>query len=116
MGNRPTLWIDSDVARSVPKVRQLAELALAKGVKVVIHAQVHLEQCRQVRAEAARKGRPFSQERIQAFLDQLTIEVAEAMIDRATAEAWAELIHQRFPADDAWKRAKLDAVRARLPP
>jgi hypothetical protein len=110
-----TLWIDSDVARSVPKVRQLAELAQAKGVKVVVHAHVHLEQCRQVREEAARVGKTFSPERMHTFLNQLGVEIAEAKIDRASAEAWAELLHERFPTSDAWKRAKLDAVRGRLP-
>jgi hypothetical protein len=110
-----TLWIDSDVARSVPKVRQLAELAQTKGVRVVVHAQVHLEQCRQVREDAARRGRPFAPERIQSFLDQLGIEVIEARIDRTTAEAWAELIHTRFPTETAWRQAKLSTVRARLP-
>jgi hypothetical protein len=110
-----TLWIDSDVARSVLKVRQLAELAQAKGVKVLVHAHVHLEQCRQVREQAARDGRVFSPERNQSFLDQLGIDIAEARIDRATAEAWAELLHRRFPDSAAWKSAKLSTVRARLP-
>lgn len=113
--NEATLWIDSDVARSVPKIRRLAELAQTKGVKVVVHAQVHLEQCRQVREHAARTGRPFSPERIASFLDQLGVEVASATLDRATAEAWAELLHVRFPTEAAWKQAKLGAVHARLP-
>ncbi len=110
-----TLWIDSDVARSAKRVRQLAELAQVKGVKVVVHAQVHLEQCRQTRELAAKAGKPFAPERMQSFLDQLGVEIAEAKLDRATAEAWAELLHNRFPTDEAWKQAKLGAVRARLP-
>lgn len=110
-----TLWIDSDIARSSKKVRQLAELAQSKGVKVEVHAQVHLEQCRQVREHAAKNGKPFAPELIQTFLQQVGVEVAEARLDRGTAEAWAELLHQRFPTDEAWKRAKLDTVLARLP-
>jgi hypothetical protein len=30
--------------------------------------------------------------------------------------AWATLLDQRHLYDDVWKQAKLDAVRARLPP
>ena len=109
------LWIDSDVARSAAKVRRLGELAHQKGVKVVVHAQVHLEQCRQVREHAARAGKAFSPRMMESFLDQLGIEIADATTDRATAEAWAELLHLRYPTSGAWKDAKLRAVRARLP-
>lgn len=75
------LWLDSNVARSVPKVRELAELAKRKGVRVVVHSQVHLEICRQQRE---RLGATFSQERVTSFLDQLNIEVVSAQED-ATA-------------------------------
>jgi len=110
-----TLWIDSDIARQTRKVAELAELAQVKGVRVVVHAHVHMEQCRQVREEAAKNGKVFAQERITSFLDQLNVEVEPATIDRTTAEAWAELLHQRFPRGEDWKRAKLSTVKARLP-
>lgn len=106
------LWLDSNVARSVPKVRQLAELAKRKGVQVLVHAQVHLEICRQQRE---RLGAAFSQERVTTFLDQLGIEVAAAQLDRAAAERWAEILDRRYPSSDAWKKAKLSAVKAKLP-
>jgi hypothetical protein len=109
------LWLDSDVARSTDKVRTLARLARRKGITVLVHAHVHMEQCRQVREHAARTGRPFDPGRMQSFLDQLDVQVAEAQLDRATAEAWAELLHDRFPTDADWKRAKLSTVRGRLP-
>jgi hypothetical protein len=36
------LWLDANVARNPHKVRELANLARAKGVVVLVHAQVHL--------------------------------------------------------------------------
>jgi hypothetical protein len=109
------LWLDTNVAWSARKVREIAALAQAKGVKVVVHAQVHLESCRQTRELAAKDGKRFSAERIRTFLQQLDVEVMEVSFDQATAEAWAELLHQRYPTDKAWQRAKLLSVRASLP-
>jgi len=106
------LWLDSNVARSVPKVRELADLAKRKGVRIVVPAQVHLEICRQQRE---RLGAAFSPELVTTFLDQLEIEVAGATLDRAAAERWAELLHRRYPTSDAWKKAKLHCVKAKLP-
>lgn len=106
------LWLDANVARSPQKVRQLANLARAKGIAVLVHAQVHLEICRQVRQ---RNGDAFDPQLIDSFLAGLDIAVAEAKLDRSTAEAWAEMIHRRYPTDSAWKAAKLSVVRARLP-
>lgn len=110
-----TLWLDTNVAWSARKVREIADLARAKGIKVVVHAQVHLESCRQTRELAARDGKSFSADRIRTFLQQLDVEVMEATLDQAAAEAWAELLHRRYPTDKAWKQAKLLAVKARLP-
>lgn len=110
-----TLWLDTSVAWSVPSVREIAKLAQRKGVKVVVHAQVHLETCRQRREAAARDGKSFSAGRIHSFLQQLDIEVVEASFDRATAEAWAELLHERYPTGKDWQRAKLLTVKASLP-
>ena len=106
------LWLDSNVAFDVPKVRQLAELAKQKGVRVMVHAQVHLEICRQQRE---RQGARFSPQLITTFLEQLGIEVASAQLDRAAAERWAELLNRRYPSKEAWKKAKLQAVKGRLP-
>lgn len=107
-----TLWLDSNVAFSVRKVARLAELAQKKGVRVVVHAQVHLETCRRQRVHL---GETFSQTIISSFLEQLGIEVVEARLDRAAAERWAAQLHQRYPTKEDWKQAKLRAVKARLP-
>lgn len=108
----PELWLDSNVALSATKVRQLAALAKRKGIAVRAHAQVHLELCRRARQ---REGDAFNPQRVDAYLSSLGITIAEAKLDRATAESWAKLLQDRFPTDDAWKKAKLSAVRARLP-
>lgn len=106
------LWVDSDVARSPKKLEGLVKLAQRKGVQVVVPAQVYLERCRQMREKA---GESFSPERFDSFIDQLGVEVVAAPLDRARAGAWAELLNRRYPKASDWKRAKLNAVRARLP-
>jgi hypothetical protein len=111
-----TLWLDTSVAWSAAKVREIAELASAKGIKVVVHAQVHLETCRQMREAAAKAGKSFSPERVRSFLQQLDIQVAQMIFDELKAEQWAELLHRRYPTSKAWKSAKLSTVKARLPP
>lgn len=93
-------------------MRELSKLAQRKGIAVVVHAQVHLEICRQVRV---REGAEFSQDLIDSFLETHRVPVIEAQLDRSTAEAWAELLQKRFPTSEAWKKAKLSAVKARLP-
>ncbi len=113
--SRKVLWLDSDIARSVRQARRLAELARAKGVRVVVSAQIHLEQCRQVRASAAKQGETFVQAKIDEFLRQTGIEVDPVTFDRFTAEVWAELLHERYSTDDAWRQAKLDSLKARIP-
>lgn len=106
------LWLDANVARNPTNVRTIQELAQKKGIAVVVPAQVHLEICRQMREK---KGAAFSQDRITSFLDQLGIQVVDTKLDRGTAEEWAALLNQRYPTSDAWKAAKLSAVKARLP-
>jgi hypothetical protein len=110
--DKPLLWLDSNVARSPGKVRELSKLAQQKGISVVVHAQVHLEICRQVRV---REGAEFSQELIDSFLETHRVPVIGAQLDRSAAESWAELLQKRFPTSEAWKKAKLSAVKARLP-
>ena len=106
------LWLDSNVARSQQKVRRIANLAKTKGIAVLAHAHVHLELCRQARQ---RMGDAFNPRFIESLLASLGITIADAKLDRATAEAWAAQLHARYPTDDDWKRAKLSSVRARLP-
>jgi len=108
----PTLWLDSNVARSPANVRELVGRAAPKGIRVVVPAQVHLEICRHVRE---REGSRFLPRLIDSFLAQLGIEVVEARLDRTTAEKWAELLNQRHPTSEAWKAAKLSSVKAKLP-
>lgn len=109
---RPTLWLDSNVARSPKDVRELVTKAHPKGIRVVVSAQVHLEICRQVRE---REGVDFSPQLIDSFLKQQGIEVIVAQLDRTTAETWAELLNGRYTTDAAWKAAKLASVKAKLP-
>jgi hypothetical protein len=106
------LWLDSDVARVPEKIREIAALANRKGVKVVVPAQVYLERNRQM---LERMGDQFSRKLFDDFIDQLGIDIVEVPLDRARAGVWAELLNRRFPTGDAWKRAKLSAIRARLP-
>lgn len=110
-----TLWLDTSVAWSAACVRVIADLAQTKGIKVVVHAQVHLESCRQTREFAARDGKSYSAARVRSFLQQLDIEVVDGSFDQATAEAWADLLHRRYPTSDDWRRAKLLTVKASLP-
>src|SRR4051794_6532985 len=70
----PTLWLDSNVARSPADIRELVKQAGPKGIRVVVPAQVHLEICRQVRE---RTGMQFSQQLVDSFLGQLGIDVIE---------------------------------------
>jgi hypothetical protein len=108
--NNPCLWLDSNVAWSPGKVRALATLAEKKGVRVVVHAQVHLEIWRQ---RNVRDGAEFDAQMIGSFLHQLGIQVFDAMLDRTAAERWGERLAQRY--GNEWPRAKLEAVKARLP-
>ncbi|WP_224245313.1 hypothetical protein [Hyalangium gracile] len=108
----PTLWLDSNVARSPADIRELVKRAGPKGIRVVVPAQVHLEICRQVREKT---GTQFSQQLIDTFLAQNGIEVVEARLDRTTAETWAEMLNQRFLTSELWKAAKLSSVKAKLP-
>ncbi|MFS8064737.1 MAG: hypothetical protein ACMG6S_00070 [Byssovorax sp.] len=93
-------------------MRELATLAKMRGVRVVVHAQVHLEICRQRRVK---DGEKFSPDLIDTYLKTLEIEVVDAKLDRAAAERWAELLSPRYPTEKAWKSAKLRSVKARLP-
>ena len=107
-----TLWLDSSVAYDTKRTRELSRAASGRGVRTVVHAHVHLEQCRQMRI-AARAA--FSASRIDSFLSQQGIEVATAVLDRGTAEAFAEQLSTRYPSYGAWQEAKRSAVRATLP-
>jgi len=110
--DRPTLWLDSNVARSPGKIRELFEKASPKGIRLVVPAQVYLEICRQVRES---QGAKFSLVRFDSFLEQQGIEVIGAQLDRTTAATWAELLNRRYPTRDEWKEAKLKSVKAKLP-
>ena len=124
-----SLWLDTNVAWSPPKVRKLGELARQKGVQVFVHAQIHLEIWRQ---RHIKDGEDFLADLIWDFLQQLGIKVFDVVLDQATAERWGERLAQRYPDDDwqmsrkiagkakhpkdmAWKTAKLSSVRAQLP-
>ena len=102
----PSLWIDTNVARSVTDLRTLCRLAQRKGVRVVVHPQVYLERRRQMRADCARDGREFSEVSFDGFLRQQHIEVRPLVLDQETAGAWADALHLRYPSNETWEAAK----------
>lgn len=108
--SKPSLWLDTNVAWSAKDVRELATLARKKGVRVVVHAQVHLEIWRQ---RNVKDGADFDAQLVDSYLRQLGIEVFDAMLDRTAAERWGERLARRY--EKGWPDAKLSAVKARLP-
>jgi hypothetical protein len=106
-----TLWLDTNVARSVQNVRTLGKLALKKGVRVVVHAHVYLENWRQMRVE---KKEAFSAQLIITLLEQYKITVFEMVLSQTVAERWGDLLAKRYPAADDWPKAKLKSIKARL--
>lgn len=108
--SNPSLWLDTNVAWSPGKVKDLATLAGKKGVRVVVHAQVHLEIWRQ---RNVKDGPDFDAQLVESYLQQLGIQVFDVMLDRAAAERWGERLAKRY--DKGWPDAKLSAVKAQLP-
>lgn len=113
MATDDLLWLDSSIIRmGIPKLRALTQLAREKSVRVVVHPHIHLEICRYLRQNSSR---PFSQQYIDQSLEQLGIAVEDFNLTMKSAETYAEMLHTRYPTSDAWKKAKLSSVRARLP-
>jgi hypothetical protein len=108
------LWADTNCARSVTDLRELARLAKAKGVQVAIPPQVYLERRRQMRAECTREGRPFKAPIFDGFLDRERIVVPAFVLDQKTAAAWADELDVRYPTDEAWERAKKGTIGGQL--
>jgi uncharacterized Zn-finger protein len=97
------LWIDTNVARSTVKMRDLSRLAQRKGVAVIVHPQVYLEMRRQMRVE---KNDGFKQGLFDGFLRQHRVNVFTAVIDQLVAASWADELFQRYPTKEAWEGAK----------
>jgi hypothetical protein len=108
------LWVDTNSARSVTDLSNLARLARAKGVQIAIHPQVYLERRRQMRAECTKEGRGFSAAIFDGFLGSEKIVVLDFVFDKKTAAAWADELDQRYPTDDAWERAKKATIGGQL--
>jgi hypothetical protein len=108
------LWVDSNSARSAPRIRELARLARRKGVSVVINPQVYLERRRQMRVECASRGATFSALAFDDFLAQEGIDVPALVLDRSTAAAWADELYRRYPTSDAWELAKKATLGGQL--
>jgi hypothetical protein len=106
------LWLDSNIVRNATWVREIVELAGPAGVRVVVHAQVHLELCRQLREKF---GAGFDPASVAGYVEAAGFVVEDGSYSREDAEAWAAQIHQRYPTAAAWKAAKLSAVRGQLP-
>lgn len=109
---KPFLWLDTNVAWSPTRVRQICTLARRKGIPVVVHAQVHLEIWRQ---RVIKDGSKFSPQMMESFLETNDIRVRALTQDQETSEKWGAILAERFPDDRDWKHAKLSSVRARLP-
>jgi hypothetical protein len=108
------LWIDTNRARSVLDLRELARLARAKGVEIAIHPQVYLERRRQMRAACTKKGTPFKAAAFDGFLSQQRIVVVDVLFDQRTAAAWADELDRRYPTDEAWEGAKNATIGGQL--
>ena len=111
------LWLDTSVLRrlNASKLRALADLAKKKRVRVVVHAHIHLEYCRYLRGVRRLRKLEFTPSEVQTSLEQLEIVVAEAKLNRGTAEEWARRLDLQYPDDAAWQQAKLETVKAQLP-
>jgi hypothetical protein len=105
------LWVDTNSARSAPGLRDLARLARAKGVSVVVNPQVYLERRRQMRVETGTAFRPVA---FDDFLAQHGIEVPPLVLDQTTAAAWADVLYARYPTSDAWESAKKSTIGGQL--
>jgi hypothetical protein len=108
------LWVDTNYARSVGDLRDLARLAKAKGVQIVIHPQVYLERRRQRRAECRKEGTVFSTEAFDGFLRQVKFVVPDFVFDQKTAAAWADELDGRYPTSEAWESAKKSTIGGQL--
>lgn len=97
------LWIDTNCARSVADLREIARLARGKGVPLVIHPQVYLERRRQMRVE---KGSQFNPTLFDGFLAAQEIRVPPFVLDQPLAATWADALYERYPTLAAWEGAK----------
>ncbi len=109
------LWIDSDVATNKENLQKLSELSRKKNVELVVSAQVHLEQCRQVRQWCRQTKKRYAASLMNSFLDRLQIKKHEVKFGFEEAERWGEILDTYFPGPDDWREAKLQCVKARLP-
>ncbi len=109
------LWIDSDVAQNKENLQKLSELSRKKNVELAVSAQVHLEQCRQMRHWCRQKGKRYSASLMTSFLERLRIKTHEVRFSIGDAERWGEILDEQFPGPDDWRDAKLRCVKARLP-
>jgi|SRR6185503_12846239 len=96
------LWIDTNQARDVIKLSDLCRLAKRKEVEVVVHAQVYLERRRQQRVAL---GAEFDDLVFDGFLRK-RITVFEHVLNQRTAAGFADVLHLRYPTDQAWELAK----------
>lgn len=97
------LWVDSNVARSTVRTKDLCRRAQSKGVEVVVHAQVYLEMRRQRRVL---HGEAFDEHLFDGFLSQQKIRVLDIHLDQPTAAVLADELGRRYPTKEAWERAK----------
>lgn len=110
----PLLWLDTNVARSVKDLRELARLAQRKQVSVVVHPQVYLERRRQRQVECAEAGTRFDSVLFDNFLEEHGIHVFEMRVGRSTASQWADTLFQRYPTHDGWEAAKKSTLGGEL--
>ena len=106
------LWLDSTVARNSSQVRELAELASPRDVRLLVSAHIHLEQYRHERVQ---RGDRFNLSIFNQFLERLSIDVVELRMTQDTAERWGERLADRYPTADEWAAAKARSIKAKLP-
>lgn len=105
------LWIDTNRTQSAKALRDLCRLARSKQVAVVVHAQVYLETRRQRRVQS---GVTFDELVFDQFLKREKITVFDAVLDQRTATSFADLLHLRYPTDEAWELAKRQTIGGKL--
>ena len=108
------LWVDTNSARSVVGLSELASLARAKGVPIAIHPQVYLERRRQMRAECTKNGSRFKASIFDGFLRREKIVFVDFHFDQATAGTWADELDRRYPTDNDWELAKKSTIGGQL--
>lgn len=86
-------------------------MAKERGVRVAVHAHVHLELCRHLRTKLRAT---YSPSVIRTYLEQQAVDIEAMTLDLVTAERWAERLAERYETLDSWENAKLSTLGGAL--